>query len=388
MANQQENQGPKKKFFPGQKNQPPPPKREVILQTSKRPVQIRKNGLLVAIDVKLFYKDNEEPLKDVEIELREIDTYITHSLTGGSGSACLAHVFPLDRESSNTTLDLLVDGYTLRASEEIIFPSVVKATDSPAKHIAEHMVIETGYSKSKKQYYVVTRLLEGKGVALEQDIVITIDGVSATQKTDKNGYNNYYVPADQAPEKEGEEIKVTVTASGIKEHAYEYLRKEKIVKTLNHKFIFSIMLIVMACLWLLSLMAGFSTSFTRFLFYATIVYSCGVIPVYFFIFLYSQGVDIFHDLRNFIRKITGKFSSTAGDSPFEKIGDHIQEARKNHTQNAASHLFSSAVAGAASGSGKGFMGWAKGALKNVPSFVRDAAVLLGIESILKKLFRH
>ncbi|HRH32771.1 MAG TPA: hypothetical protein PK720_01300 [bacterium] len=371
MPNQQGNQ--KKTWF----NKPK--FKEIVLEVEKRLLETKSSGYVIGVDAKVYYKESGEPYKNVNVNAREKDIYLLHSSTNSSGFTYLPLTFDLSYANSTIQVDIFVEDYSVKKTIEISFPEPPKTPEPPSKD-PEHLTLETGYSNTKKQYYLIARLLQAKGVALSQDLVITIDGNLITLKTDLNGFLMYLIPHNFAPQSPGDQIKITVSASGIKETAYSYLRWDCPIKENPYKKYFTKMLIAMPILWVIALTLGFSNPFSRLFFGSVLIYSTVIVPLFLLLFSFSYRSHVYRIGREIGRNTAERFSTVAGDSLAEKIGTFMSESKKSGTKPSISNIFSTS-------SGKGFKGWAMDAFKNIRSFVIDAAMFEGIEHVIKRIFR-
>lgn len=353
--------------------------REIILEIQKKPVETKSNGFLVSMEVSVFYEKTKYPVRNARIELREKGVFLTKINTSESGFGLIEYSFGLDRANSVVSLDVIVGGFSTKGTVEISIPSVFHSPKRPSKD-PEHLSIELGYSESLERYYVIARLLQDRAVALKQDLVICIDGILVTKKTDKDGFLQYLVPKKLAPQNPGDEVKVSVTANGIKEPTYGYLRWDYTPCQPPVRKIFRQMLIAMPFLWTIALIMGFSNSFTRIIFAAVMIYSTVVVPIYFFYYISSFKEGVIQGALKAGRKIEEKFSTVAGDSTLEKIEEFMKDTKGNNKAD-NQNIFSSSSA-----SGKGFKGWLNNTFRGMASFFADAVTFGGLTHIIKKIF--
>jgi hypothetical protein len=361
-------------------NKNPRPK-EIVIEVENRGIAPKSNGFLVGFAVSAFFKGTNDPLKNKNIEIREKGIYLTHSTTQDSGFAYIEYLFDLNKANSSVTLDVLVEGYSKKETVTLSFQEAPQIKKSSLNN-AEYLKIKTGYSRSEASYYITARLLQDVSVALEQDLVIEIDSVLVTRSTDKNGYMRYLVPGNLSPQNPGDIVEVIVTASGIKEPTHDELTWDQYckqpVKVPIIRNIFIKMLIAMPLLWLISLLFGFSNPVTRLFFTAVMLYSTVVIPILFFFFVSSYGVNV----SQFISTVKKKFTTVAGDGLMEKLANSFSDIKSNnHTERSnTSSVFSG-------NSGHGFRGWVSKAFRGLRSFAVDALMFDSAEHLIKKLFR-
>lgn len=360
-----------------------PKTKEAVLKIEKRTVERTANGFIVRLDAEFFVKGSQEAIKDAEITVRENGIYLTHSTTNESGYTYFEHSFDLKYADSVILLDIFVKGYARRQQVEITFPSAPEKPIPPSRD-AEHLSIETGFSRSEASYYIVARLLQAKGYALKQKLTIVIDGVTKTVSTDENGYMRYLIPLKISPQCPGDRIKVVVTASGIKEPAYGYIEWEEPQPNYSRvRNIFKGMVIAMPVLWFLALAIGLSSAGARFFFGGVMIYSTVIVPLFFLIFLSSFQGAVINSIRGIFRKVSENFSNVAGDSLFERISNSFKEGQKSGHPNFGS-LFTKA---SSDSSGKGLGGWVMKVLKSLQGFFGEIIVWETLSHFFKRIFR-